>query len=333
MIRSSSCGARAAIASASASAKSSGVAVVQRRQRLAGEIPLVEEEERRAAAPGGGRRRASVTSSSNVDVDASTSRPVDVATAPRRPRPARARPSVGQRVADAAPPARARRERTVLRRPRRARAADGDTCSAGDRSRPPATTSCCERAPSSSGSRPRGPSIDEPSRLMRRQRRQAAFHLGKVAGRVVAAPELARAEDVERERRASSGSPRPRAPRAPGSRGRSRRRGRRPGRSPSRSSSRSTAGSPRLLDDGVSTRTPGPSGGRKRVIVPGRRREVARRILGVDPDLDRVPAPRRAAGQRRAARRRRSAAARARGRCPVDSSVTGCSTWRRRSPR
>ena len=44
-----------------------------------------------------------------------------------------------------------------------------------------------------------------------------------------------------------------------------------------------------------------------------RGREAARRILGVEPDLERVPAPRRAAGQRRAARPPRSAAAR--GRC------------------
>ncbi len=48
----------------------------------------------------------------------------------------------------------------------------------------------------------------------------------------------------------------------------------------------------------VSTRTPGPSGGRKRAIRPGRRQEVARRVLGVDPDLDRVAATRRAAGHR-----------------------------------
>ena len=33
------------------------------------------------------------------------------------------------------------------------------------------------------------------------------------------------------------------------------------------------------------------------MIVPGRGREAARRILGVQPDLERVPAARRAAGQ------------------------------------
>ena len=45
----------------------------------------------------------------------------------------------------------------------------------------------------------------------------------------------------------------------------------------------------------VSTRTPGPSGGRKRVTRPRRRREVVRRILGVDAQLDHVPGARPAA--------------------------------------
>ena len=43
----------------------------------------------------------------------------------------------------------------------------------------------------------------------------------------------------------------------------------------------------------ASSRTPGPDGGFHSVIVPGRGQEVARRVLGVDPELDRVPAQRR----------------------------------------
>ena len=52
-------------------------------------------------------------------------------------------------------------------------------------------------------------------------------------------------------------------------------------------------------------RTPGPSGGRNRSIRPGAGREAARGILGVDPQLDRVPAARAGA----AAVRERSPAA------------------------
>ena len=44
-------------------------------------------------------------------------------------------------------------------------------------------------------------------------------------------------------------------------------------------------------------RTPGPSGGRKRSIRPRRGREAAGGILGVQPDLERVAAPRRAPGR------------------------------------
>ena len=77
-----------------------------------------------------------------------------------------------------------------------------------------------------------------------------------------------------------------------------RRAGPRPRRSASRSASRRTAGSSSPPRRSVSTRTPGPSGGRKRVDRPGRGREVARRILGVDPDLDRVA---RAAARARSA--------------------------------
>ena len=40
----------------------------------------------------------------------------------------------------------------------------------------------------------------------------------------------------------------------------------------------------------ASSRTPGPDGGFHSVIVPGRGQEVPRRVLGVDPELDRVPA-------------------------------------------
>ena len=65
---------------------------------------------------------------------------------------------------------------------------------------------------------------------------------------------------------------------------------RRRARSPSRSASRSTAGSTVPSSTNVSTRTPGPSGGRKRVERARRGREAARRVLGVDPDLDRVTA-------------------------------------------
>ena len=56
--------------------------------------------------------------------------------------------------------------------------------------------------------------------------------------------------------------------------------------------------------------------------------EAAPGVLGVDPELDRVAA--RPPGRRsRAPRRRRCGTSRAPGRCPVTSSVTGCSTCRR----
>ena len=48
----------------------------------------------------------------------------------------------------------------------------------------------------------------------------------------------------------------------------------------------------------VSTRTPGPFGRPEARDQPGRRAEVVLRVLGVQPDLDRVPAPRRPAGDR-----------------------------------
>ena len=89
------------------------------------------------------------------------------------------------------------------------------------------------------------------------------------------------------------------------------RRGRSRGRGPRRSASRSAGRrgprprSPRSTPE--STRTPGPAGSRYAVIVPGDGRKPLRRVLGVDPALDRVArAARRPPGGTRAARRPRS---------------------------
>ena len=229
----------------------------------------------------------------------------------------------------------ARRARAPAARPRsapRARARRGPSPSV-DRDVEPAARPADARAVDALGGRdherrrarrPRSGSsraarrIVWPSRLIargHRERRQAPLHLGEEARRVVAAPELLRAQDVEREparrrhavdlglleraqRRARSppGDPPPR-------------------RRASRSASRSRARSSSPPRGACRCGRPGPSGGRKRVDRSRRGREAAGRILGVQPDLERVPAARRAAGQRRAARPRRSAAARGRGRC------------------
>ena len=107
-------------------------------------------------------------------------------------------------------------------------------------------------------------------------------------GRDVAGRErrLAGHPGVERQRRLDARRPRPR--RAPGRAD--------PGPRPGRAAWTMTLAMRLSYSGGirspstrpVSTRTPGPAGIRQRRTVPGRRGEVARRVLGGQPDLDRV---------------------------------------------
>ena len=158
---------------------------------------------------------------------------------------------------------------------------------------------------------------------------QPTLEVGERGRRVLAASELVARRARRGRARASSGCPRRRARAAHVRRGRSPRPACRRPRSPWRSSSRSRAGSPRRTQTAVSTRTPGPSGGTKRVTVPGAGQKAARRILRVDADLEGVPAtcvarPVAASGSPAAIRicsRTMS--------IPVTSSVTGCSTCSR----
>ena len=100
-------------------------------------------------------------------------------------------------------------------------------------------------------------------------------------------------------------------------------RGRRRARSASRSSGRRRApiSSPSSTPAStrIAVRQPQP-------LEPAGLRQERPRILGVQPHLDRVPVRLAARARQRLARRRCGAAAR-RGRGPVTSSVTGCSTW------
>ena len=115
----------------------------------------------------------------------------------------------------------------------------------------------------------------------------------------------------------------------PLARARSRRRGRRPRRSASRAASRSTAGSRAVLDDACRRGRPGRAPAGSASTMPGRREEVALRVLGVDAGSRSRARDAARARSARAARPPRRATARGRCRSPCTSSVTGCSTCSR----
>ena len=115
----------------------------------------------------------------------------------------------------------------------------------------------------------RPPAIRQPPCSRCHQRGQRALGIGEERRRVAARREALAREDVERELARRLQRPRSRARGAPSHSARLRPDGRRPTQRASRAASRSSGGTAAPSSICVSSRSNGPSGGRKRVIRPG----------------------------------------------------------------